>query len=162
MKVFYFVHVHIHSHAVLIQTCLYYVTSAAISDDRLIICITKADEMYKRSGPGSSTTMKVKAEVVRNIKSATGLDVSERIIFPVCGEGFLSDLELTGWLRTHSVDDTKPKPIVKAANKALERYGIELPSGEGESQKKVIKALDPKELLNKVEGASGVQRVKLR
>ena len=133
----------------------------ALLDGRLVIGITKSDSVFD-IGPGSVSKEELKEQLFQSIKSSTGTEVSRDIIIPVCGEWFLKDWELIGWLMSHTEKDEKPPNIIKKAKKALEKYQLQLPSGQNQTMKQAIKEHDPKILLRQLEEASGMSSMKSR
>lgn len=106
----------------------------------------------------------VKQGVVQSVKAATGVSIPEDVVIPLYGKWALSDSKLIHQLNriTDSKDHCLPPEVVQKGIAALERYHITLPVGQGQSQEEAIAKLGPKELVKKLEEASGISSMKAR
>ena len=66
--------------------------SAALSDGRLIIGVTKFDNVYEDDDPASIET--VKQKIMQSVATATGISLPEDVIIPLCGKWALSNSNL--------------------------------------------------------------------
>ena len=133
----------------------------ALLDGRLVIGITQLDSLYD-DGPDSVSKVELKEELFQSIKTCTGTKINRDTIIPICGKWILKDRKLIGWLMSHQEKDEKPPHIIEAARKALERYELQLPSGQDQTVEQAIKKHDPKMLLEQLEEASGMSSMKSR
>lgn len=135
---------------------------AAIGDGRLIIGITKFDKIYEDDD--SVTVEMVKQEVIQCVKAKTGVSLPEDVVIPLCGKWALRDSKLIHQLNTiiDSEDHHLPPGVIQKVIAALERDHVPLPVGQGQSQEDAIAKLGPKEIVKKLEEASGISSIRAR
>ena len=133
--------------------------TAALSDGRLIIGITKFDNIHEDDDPVRVEI--VKQEVIQSVKAATGVSLPEDVIIPLCGKWALSDSKLINQL-TNIEDGRVPPGCVYKVVAALERDRVSLPVGQGQTQEEAIARLGPKEIVKKLEEASGISSMRTR
>ena len=143
------------------MSCFYYI--AAITDGRLIVGITKFDTLYEADEPDVVTEEMLVQKTLQSIRDATGVSVPQKVVVPLCGKWALKDSKLTRQLMSSSESDEKPPNLFKDAVKALERYRVPIPAGQGQSQEEAVGSrFSPKELVKKLEQASGISSMKAR
>ena len=135
-------------------------TSAALSDGRLIIGITKFDNTYEDDDPVSVES--VKQETIQSVVDKTRVSLPEDMIIPLCGKWALTDSDLINTL--NSVEDgcAVPPRCIYSVVSALERHRVSLPVGQGQTQEEAIAKLSPKEIVKKLEGANGISSMRTR
>jgi hypothetical protein len=140
-----------------------------MTDGRLVVGITKFDNNYKQSTGSSLTSRRstftaedAKVKVTANIKNATGIDVKENMIIPLCGEWALTASSLAFC----SNNRTGKEEIAKARNRAeeaLQYYPhLCLPGGQEQSPIEAIKSLQVNQLIDELEKASGIHTLTTR
>lgn len=139
-----------------------------MKDGRLAVGVTKFDTNYtssisrRRSRRSNHITVeKVKENMIASIKDATGSEVSEDTIVPLCGEWALAAGRLANCLISdpeHELQERKEDAI-----SALEKYPhLSLPGGQQQTQKELIQSLSSKDLIKHLENASGICDLKSR
>ena len=137
------------------------IPSAALSDRRLIIGITKFDNIYNSEDEDQVNVEAVKQKIIRGVAAATGVSVPEDVIIPLCGQWALSDSKLIRQL--NSVEDGRVPPgCIHKVIAALERDRVPLPVGQGQTQEEAVAKLDPKEIVKKLERATGISTMRTR
>ena len=140
---------------------------AALRDGRLVVGVTKFDTIYcnksrkhaRRAAP--TTIKKVRERLVTSIKEATGTDVCDDTIVPLCGEWALAASRLASCLMSDPNNEKQDR--LEEAAEALESYPhLSLPGGQEQSPKEAIKTLQPIALIDHLEKASGVADLKAR
>ena len=135
--------------------------SAAFGDGRLIIGVTKFDHIYEDDDPASIET--VKQNIIQSIVTATGVSLPEDVIIPLCGKWALSDSEFIHQL--NAVEDGRvPPQCIQSIIAAFKRSHIldPLPAGQGQTQEEAIAQLGPKEIVKKLEIATGISSMRAR
>ena len=141
--------------------------TAALTDGRLAIGVTKFDTIYsnklrKRGRRAAPTTVeKVRENLINSIKEATGTDIPEDTIIPLCGEWAMAASRLASCLISDPTDEKQER--LEEAAQALENYPhLSLPGGQEQTSKDSIKSLHPMGLIHHLERASGVADLKVR
>ena len=141
--------------------------TAALRDGRLAVGVTKFDTIYsnkarKRSRRGAPTTVEeVRENLVTSIKEATGIDIPDDSVIPLCGEWAMAASRLARYLNSDPIYENQKKEAVEEAAEYLEDYPhLSLPGGQEQSPKDAIKSLQPMALIDQLERASGVADLK--
>ena len=134
--------------------------TAALSDGRLIIGITKFDNIFEDEDP--DPVEMIKQDVIRSVEATTGVSLPEDVIIPLCGKWALSDSKLIDQLNNIEDDGHVPPECICEVIAALERDHVPLPVGQGQTQEEAIANLDPKEIVQKLEKASGISSMRAR
>ena len=136
-----------------------------MTDGRLVVGITKFDLNYtsacpQRRGQSRSLTIDdVRKNVVRSIKEATSVDISEDSVLQLCSNWALISTKLAKSLVDES-DDSITKEVLKEALSSLEKHSHSdyLPRGQGESLADVNH--DPHRVIECLNKASGIHTLK--
>lgn len=141
-----------------------------MKDGRLAVGITKFDtnsshssSKSKRRGRRSThiTVDKVKENTITSIRDATGTEVSEDTIVPLCGDWALAASRLANCLV--SDPDNELEERLEEATSTLESYPhLSLPGGQEQSHIEAIKNLSHSDLIAHLENASGISDLKSR
>ena len=138
-------------------------------DGRLAIGVTKFDTIYsnksrRRSRRAAPTTVeKVRENLITSIKEATGTDISDDTIIPLCGEWAMAASRLASCLISDPIDEKQKKLAIEEAAEALENYPhLSLPGGQEQSPRDAILSLQLMTLIDHLERASGVADLKVR
>ena len=144
-----------------------YLYTAALTDGRLAVGVTKFDTIYcnkakKRARRGAPTNFeKVKETLISSIIDATSITVSEETIIPLSGEWAMAASRLASCLI--SDPNNEKQGILEEAAEALESYPhLSLPGGQEQSPKEAIKNLELMTLIDHLEKASGIADLKKR
>ena len=144
-----------------------YFHTAALRDGRLAVGITKFDTIYsnksrRRSRRAAPTTVeKVRENLVTSIKEATGADIPDDTIIPLCGEWAMTASRLASSLISDPINEKQER--LEEAAEALEKYPhLSLPGGQRQSPRDAILSLQPMTLIGHLERASGVADLKAR
>lgn len=138
-------------------------------DGRLAVGVTKFDIVYsnksrkhaRRAAP--VTVEAVSKNLVTSIKDATGTDISNDMIIPLCGEWGMAASRLASCLISDAIDEEQKRLAVEEAAEALDKYPhLSLPGGQEQSPKEAIRSLDPMALIDHLEKASGIGDLKAR
>lgn len=139
-------------------------------DGRLVIGITKFDTNYKQL-PGKSrrrgcrfphiSVENVREKMVASIKDATGTEIPEDIIVPLCGDWALAASRLASCLISDPDKELEERKEEAATALAYDPH-LSLPGGQEQSQIEAIKYLEVNELICKLEKASGIHNLKAR
>ena len=131
----------------------------------MIIGVTKFDNIYDDDDDDDDpvTIETVKKEIIQSIAQATGVSLPEDVIIPLCGKWALSDSKLIHYL--NSIKDGRVQAqYIHGIIAAFKRSHILdlLPAGQGQSQEQAIEQLGPKEIVKKLEAATGISNMKAR
>ena len=146
---------------------IFIIIAAALTDGRLVIGITKFDNNYKQligcsSRCSTLTVEEAKEEMTASIKNATGIDVKENVIIPLCSDWAMAASRLAFCSNNH----TGKGELARARNMAeaaLQCYPHNcLPSGQEQSPAEAIKDLPNHKLIDELEKASGIHTLTTR
>ena len=136
-------------------------------DGRLAVGVTKFDTIYcnkakKRARRGAPTTVEnVKETLISSIKDATGTIVFEDTIIPLCGEWALIASRLASCLISDP-NNEKQKMLEEAADALASYPHLSLPGGQEQSPQEAIINLEPMDVIDLLEKASGISDLKKR
>ena len=131
--------------------------AGALTDRRLVVGITKFDLNYSRKRGRKPSEKEVQKSVMRSIKEATSVDISEECIIPLCSEWALSSSKLAGALISDPIDEREVR--LQDALTDLKEYPHmdSLRRGQGENLTE-----NPGKVVEYLEKASGIYALKER
>ena len=117
--------------------------------------------MYEDDVPVSIE--KVKQKIIKSVGAATKVSLPDDVIIPMYGKWALSDSKLIHQLNSVENDRVPPR-FIHGILLAFKRSHIldPLPAGQGQTQEEAIAQLGPKEIVKKLEVATGISSMRAR